>query len=93
MRQVEYEDGGMARMTADQLRGLREILEQTTYIVKNENKLLGEELKADIDEFAKGADKEMREAKGLDFGKGLKGTLSQLTADYRMNSLNIQRQF
>ena len=35
----------------------------------------------------------MREAKGLDFGKGLKGTLSQLTADYRMNSLNIQRQF
>ena len=93
MRQVEYEDGSMARMTADQLRGLREILEQTTYIVKNENKLLGEELKADIDEFAKGADKEMREAKGLDFGKGLKGTLSQLTADYRMNSLNIQRQF
>ena len=93
MRQVEYEDGGMARMTADQLRGLREILEQTTYIVKNENKLLGEELKADIDEFAKGADKEMRGAKGLDFGKGLKGTLSQLTADYRMNSLNIQRQF
>lgn len=93
MRQVEYEDGGMARMTADQLRGLREILEQTTYIVKNENKLLGEELKADIDEFAKGADKEMREAKELDFGKGLKGTLSQLTADYRMNSLNIQRQF
>ncbi len=93
MQRMAYEDGGMAMMTADQLRGLREILEQTVYIIRNENKLLGEEEQADIDDFAQGMQDELRKAKGLNFEDGILGTLSQKTAGYRLNTMGIQRTF
>lgn len=93
MQRMAYEDGGMAMMTAEQLRGLREILEQTVYIIRNENKLLGEEEQADIDDFAQGMQDELRKAKGLNFEDGILGTLSQKTAGYRLNTMGIQRTF
>ena len=93
MQRMEYENGGMARMTIDQLRGLREILEQTVYLVQNENKLLGEAERADLDTFATGMQTELRSAKGLNFAKGLLGNLSQKTAGYKLNTMGIQRQF
>ena len=93
MQRMEYENGGMARMTIDQLRGLREILEQTVYLVQNENKLLGEAERTELDSFATGMKSELRSAKGLNFAKGLLGNLSQKTAGYKLNTMGIQRQF
>ena len=93
MQRMEYENGGMARMTIEQLRGLREILEQTVYLVQNENKLLGEAERAELDTFATGMRDELRSAKGLNFEDGLLGTMSQKTAGYKLNTMGIQRQF
>lgn len=93
MQRMEYENGGMARMTIEQLRGLREILEQTVYLVQNENKLLGEAERTELDSFATGMKSELRSAKGLNFAKGLLGNLSQKTAGYKLNTMGIQRQF
>lgn len=93
MQRMEYENGGMARMTIDQLRGLREILEQTVYLVQNENKLLGEAERTELDSFATGMKSELRSAKGLNFGDGLLGTMSQKMAGYKLNTMGIQRQF
>ena len=93
MQRMEYENGGMARMTIEQLRGLREILEQTVYLVQNENKLLGEAEREELDTFATGMQDELRSAKGLNFGDGILGTMSQKIAGYKLNTMGIQRQF
>ena len=92
-RQMEYENGGMARMTNDQLRGLRDILQETITIVKNENKILGEEYTEAMDTFADGMTKELREAKGTNFGNTLPGKLGRKLASYKLNTMNIQRMF
>ena len=93
MQRMEYENGGMARMTIEQLRGLREILEQTVYLVQNENKLLGEAEREELDTFATGMQDELRSAKGLNFEDGLLGTISRKIAGYKLNTMGIQRQF
>lgn len=56
-----YQDGNMAKLTTDQLRGLRDILEKTMYIVKNENVMLGSMEDVMIDDFAEDAAKELEE--------------------------------
>ena len=92
-RRAEYAAGGMARMTSGQLRGLRSILEETIHIVKNENKLLGEEYQETIDTFADGMTKELREAKGTNFGNSFAGKVGRKLASYKLNTMNIERTF
>lgn len=88
-----YQDGNMAKLTTDQLRGLRDILEKTMYIVKNENVMLGSMEDVMIDDFAEDAAKELEEV-GKKQGDGMaQKVLQELGSVYRMNTMNIERNF
>lgn len=88
-----YQDGNMAKLTTDQLRGLRDILEKTMYIVKNENVMLGSMEDVMIDDFAEDAAKELEEV-GKKQGDGMaQKVLRELGSVYQMNTMNIERNF
>jgi len=88
-----YQDGNMAKLTTDQLRGLRDILEKTMYIVKNENVMLGSMEDVMIDDFAEDAAKELEEV-GKKQGDGMaQKVLRELGSVYRMNTMNVERNF
>ena len=88
-----YRDGAMASLSMEELRGLREIMEQTMFIVKNEAVMLGSIEDVRIDYFAEGLHGELKEVAA----KQKKGVLAQLGRAardvYRINSTNIERNF
>lgn len=88
-----YRDGAMASLSMEELRGLREIMEQTMFIVKNEAVMLGSIEDVMIDDFAEGLHGELKDVAA----KQKKGVLAQLgrTARdvYRINATNIERNF
>ena len=88
-----YRDGAMASLSVEELRGLREIMEQTMFIVKNEAVMLGSIEDVMIDDFAEGLHGELKEVAA----KQKKGVLAQLGRAardvYRINSTNIERNF
>ena len=88
-----YRDGAMASLSMEELRGLREIMEQTMFIVKNEDVMLGSIEDVMIDDFAEGLHGELKDVAA----KQKKGVLAQLgrTARdvYRINATNIERNF
>ena len=88
-----YRDGAMASLSVEELRGLREIMEQTMFIVKNEAVMLGSIEDVMIDDFAEGLHGELKEVAA----KQKKGVLAQLGRAardvYRINATNIERNF
>lgn len=88
-----YRDGAMASLSVEELRGLREIMEQTMFIVKNEAVMLGSIEDVMIDDFAEGLHGELKEVAA----KQKKGALAQLGRAardvYRINATNIERNF
>ena len=88
-----YKSGGMAALSATELRGLRDILEQTAHIIKIDNEVVGAQEDARIDDFAKGAKSELAAAKGVSKKTGLLGKVSRKFGSYRMNTMNIERMF
>ena len=88
-----YRDGAMASLSMEELRGLREIMEQTMFIVKNEAVMLGSIEDVMIDDFAEGLHGELKEVAA----KQKKGVLAQLGRAardvYRINATNIERNF
>ena len=88
-----YRDGAMASLSMEELRGLREIMEQTMFIVKNEAVMLGSIEDVMIDDFAEGLHDELKEVAA----KQKKGVLAQLGRAardvYRINATNIERNF
>ena len=88
-----YKSGGMAALSATELRGLRDILEQTAHIIKIDNEVVGAQEDARIDDFAKGVKSELVAAKGVSKKTGLLGKVSRKFGSYRMNTMNIERMF
>lgn len=88
-----YKSGGMAALSATELRGLRDILEQTAHIIKIDNVVVGAQEDAMIDDFAEGAKSELAAAKGVSKKTGLLGKVSRKFGSYRMNTMNIERMF
>ena len=88
-----YKSGGMAALSAAELRGLRDILEQTAHIIKIDNVVVGAQEDAMIDDFAEGAKSELAAAKGVSKKTGLLGKISRKFGSYRMNTMNIERMF
>lgn len=88
-----YKSGGMAALSAAELRGLRDILEQTAHIIKIDNVVVGAQEDAMIDDFAEGAKSELAAAKGVSKKTGLLGKVSRKFGSYRMNTMNIERMF
>ena len=88
-----YKSGGMAALSAAELRGLRDILEQTAHIIKIDNVVVGAQEDARIDNFAEGAKSELAAAKGVSKKTGLLGKVSRKFGSYRMNTMNIERMF
>ena len=88
-----YKSGGMAALSAAELRGLRDILEQTAHIIKIDNVVVGAQEDARIDDFAKGTKSELETAKGVSKKTGLLGKVSRKFGSYRMNTMNIERMF
>ena len=88
-----YKSGGMAALSAAELRGLRDILEQTAHIIKIDNVVVGAQEDARIDDFAEGAKSELAAAKGVSKKTGLLGKVSRKFGSYRMNTMNIERMF
>ena len=88
-----YRNGGMATLSADELRGLRDILDQTLHIIRMDNVVVGAQEDAMIDDFAQGAKEEIESAKGIDKKKGKLHKLNRKFNSYRMNTMNIERMF
>ena len=88
-----YKSGGMAALSVTELRGLRDILEQTAHIIKIDNVVVGAQEDAMIDDFAEGAKSELAAAKGVSKKTGLLGKMSRRMNSYRMNTMNIERMF
>lgn len=88
-----YRNGGMAALSAEELRGLREILDQTVHIIKIDNVVVGAQEDAAIDEFAEGTKEELKEAGGVSRRNGWLGKLDRKFNIYRMNTMNIERMF
>ena len=88
-----YRNGGMAALSAEELRGLREILDQTVHIIKIDNVVVGAQEDAAIDEFAEGTKEELKEAGGVSRRNGWLGKLDRKFNSYRMNTMNIERMF
>lgn len=88
-----YRDGAMACLSMEELRGLREIMEQTMFIVKNEAVMLGSIEDVMIDDFAEGLHGELKEVAAKQ-KKGVLGQLGRAARDvYRLNATNIERNF
>ena len=88
-----YRNGGMAMLSAEELRGLRDILDQTVHIIKIDNVVVGAQEDAAIDEFAEGTKEELKEAGGVSRKSGWLGKLDRKFNSYRMNTMNIERMF
>lgn len=88
-----YRNGGMAMLSAEELRGLREILDQTVHIIKIDNVVVGAQEDVAIDEFAEGTKEELKEAGGVSRKSGWLGKLDRKFNSYRMNTMNIERMF
>lgn len=88
-----YRNGGMAALSAEELRGLRDILDQTVHIIKIDNVVVGAQEDAAIDEFAEGTKEELKEAGGVSRKSGWLGKLDRKFNSYRMNTMNIERMF
>lgn len=88
-----YKDGNLATLTADQTRELSEILEKTLFIVKNENVMLGSIEDVMVDDFAEGISGELKsvrqQRKDTRFGK----IFREVTSVYKLNTMNIERNF
>lgn len=87
------QNGGMATLSGEELRGLRDIIDQTLYIIRNENAMLGAMEDVAVDEFAEQSKEELEKAKGISRKEGLFGKVSRGMASYRMNTMNIERTF
>lgn len=88
-----YRNGGMAALSAEELRGLREILDQTVHIIKIDNVVVGAQEDVAIDEFAEGTKEELKEAGGVSRKSGWLGKLDRKFNIYRVNTMNIERMF
>ena len=88
-----YQNGGMATLDSSELRGLRDILDQTLHIIKIDNVVVGAQEDAMIDDFAEGTKSELEAAKGVSKKTGLLGKISRKFGSYRMNTMNIERMF
>ena len=88
-----YRNGGMAALSAEELRGLRDILDQTVHIIKIDNVVVGAQEDVAIDEFAEGTKEELKEAGGVSRRNGWLGKLNRKFNSYRMNTMNIERMF
>ena len=88
-----YKNGGMATLSSTELRGLRDIIDQTLHIIKTDNVVVGAAEDVMIDEFAEGANAELKVAKGISKKSGLRGKASRALNSYRMNTMNIERMF
>lgn len=88
-----YRNGGMAALSAEELRGLRDILDQTVHIIKIDNVVVGAQEDVAIDEFAEGTKEELKEAGGVSRRNGWLGKLDRKFNSYRMNTMNIERMF
>ena len=88
-----YRDGAMACLSMEELRGLREIMEQTMFIVKNEAVMLGSIEDVMIDDFAEGLHGELKDVAAKQ-KKGVLAQLGRVARDvYRLNATNIERNF
>lgn len=88
-----YQNGGMATMDSSELRGLRDIIDQTLHIIKIDNVVVGATEDVMIDEFAERAKAELTDAKGISRKTGARGKVSRALNGYKMNTMNIERMF
>lgn len=88
-----YQNGGMATLSSSELRGLRDILDQTLHIIKIDNVVVGATEDVMIDEFAERAKAELTDAKGISRKPGARGKVSRALNGYKMNTMNIERMF
>ena len=88
-----YQNGGMATMDSSELRGLRDIIDQTLHIIKIDNVVVGATEDVMIDEFAERAKAELTDAKGISRKRGARGKVSRALNGYKMNTMNIERMF
>ena len=92
-RLAALKNGGMTTLSSTELRGLRDIIDQTLHIVKIDNVVVGAQEDVMIDEFAEGANAELKDAKGISKKSGFFGKVSRALNSYKMNTMNIERMF
>lgn len=92
-RLAALKNGGMATLSSTELRGLRDIIDQTLYIIKTDNVVVGAAEDVMIDEFAEGVKSELTDAKGVSKKPGALGRMSRALNSYKMNTMNIERMF
>lgn len=92
-RLAALKNGGMATLSSTELRGLRDIIDQTLHIIKTDNVVVGATEDVMIDEFAEGVKSELTDAKGVSKKPGALGRMSRALNSYKMNTMNIERMF
>lgn len=92
-RLAALKNGGMATLSSTELRGLRDIIDQTLHIIKTDNVVVGAAEDVMIDEFAEGVKSELTDAKGVSEKPGALGRMSRALNSYKMNTMNIERMF
>ena len=92
-RLAALKNGGMATLSSTELRGLRDIIDQTLHIIKTDNVVVGAAEDVMIDEFAEGVKSELTDAKGVSKKPGTLGRMSRALNSYKMNTMNIERMF
>lgn len=92
-RLAALKNGGMATLSSDELRGLRDIIDQTLHIIRTDNVVVGATEDVMIDEFAEGVKLELTDAKGVSKKSGFSGKVSRALNSYKMNTMNIERMF
>ena len=92
-RLAALKNGGMDTLSSTELRGLRDIIDQTLHIIKTDNVVVGAAEDVMIDEFAEGVKSELTDAKGVSKKPGALGRMSRALNSYKMNTMNIERMF
>lgn len=92
-RLAALKNGGMATLSSTELRGLRDIIDQTLHIIKTDNVVVGAAEDVMVDEFAEGVKSELTDAKGVSKKPGALGRMSRALNSYKMNTMNIERMF
>lgn len=92
-RLAALKNGGMATLSSTELRGLRDIIDQTLHIIKTDNVVVSAAEDVMIDEFAEGVKSELTDAKGVSKKPGALGRMSRALNSYKMNTMNIERMF
>ncbi len=92
-RLAALKNGGMATLSSDELRGLRDIIDQTLHIIRTDNVVVGATEDVMIDELAEGVKLELTDAKGVSKKSGFSGKVSRALNSYKMNTMNIERMF